>query len=141
MTHEYYPEKREAVRTRIRTFVLCRLLHHDPDGLHYREFEAMTFDLSEIGTTLLAKHDVTVGDRLLVKFIIKEDILSKDQCPKKIVAFKGKVVNVLSLNSEQRRIGVSFGPSSKEKEEKFFDIICSPLSVPSDRSMQLLQIS
>lgn len=141
MTHEYYPEKREVVRSRIRTFVLCRLIRHGPDGLHYQEFEAMTLDLSEIGTTLLTNHDVSVGDRLLVKFIIKDDVSSERQYSKRIIAFKGKILNVLPLKERQKRIGVFFGQSDKSKEEKFFDIICSPLCVPPEGVSQLLRIN
>ena len=118
-------ERRSVPRTKGIYFVRYRKFSATERKLDIHEWDGMTLDLSEIGTTLVTEKKIPIGTNVLIRFSLNNEIGPTLGSQRKIVVFTGMTIYCDNLEDGLYRQGIYFGPINKENQDKFFDIICS----------------
>lgn len=128
-------ERRQIPRIRGRYFVRCRLFSPEEMKLDLNEFEAVTADLSEAGVALITSKDIPVGKNVIVKFSVNNEMGNTLSSYRKVVAFTGTLVHKTPIENNSYRLGIYFGPPDPQDEDKFVNVICSPVFSWPERNL------
>lgn len=137
--HSGYRTERRRYQ-RLRVTLAVQFLIDGPEYLRRflgrREYEGETFDLSEGGVSLLAPSYLPEGTRLFLKFIVIESSQKSSPQFREIVTLRGEILSVIPHPDGRYRLCISFGKVTEDIEEKFCDLICSPLKSMSSEPVR-----
>jgi len=119
-------DRRRLQRTKAQYFVRCRLFFPEKRKLDMLEFEAMTADLSEEGVCLITHKNIPIGQHVVVKFSVNNNVGNTLSSYRRIIAFTGTLVHAKQLDNNLYRLGISFGSADAINENKFMDVVSSP---------------
>jgi len=88
--------------------------------------KALTLDLCEDGVALMTEKPISVGRKLIVKFQMIESGVAFNDKSITLITLHGHVVYSKDCEMGRFRAGISFDNVAEEKEEKFYDLVCSP---------------